>query len=80
MKSKKDITITNAFQKLLHEFNRKAKKLKQNKIKKNGKIILVNNRSMKPWSRENDIEMYSTHNEGKSVVAEKIIRTLKNKI
>ena len=25
-------------------------------------------------------EMYSTHNEGKSVVAEKIIRTLKNKI
>ena len=24
--------------------------------------------------------MYSTHNEGKSVVAEKIIRTLKNKI
>ena len=72
--------ITNAFQKLLHEFNRKAKKLKQNKIKKIGKIILVNNRSMKPWSRENDIEMYSTHNEGKSVVAEKIIRTLKNKI
>ena len=25
-------------------------------------------------------EMYSTHNEGKSVVAEKFIRTLKNKI
>ena len=32
------------------------------------------------WLRDNDIEMYSTHNEGKSVVAERIIRTLKNKI
>ena len=28
----------------------------------------------------NDIEMYSTHNEGKSVVAQRFIRTLKNKI
>ena len=30
--------------------------------------------------RENDIEMYSMHNEGKSVIAERFIRTLKNKI
>ena len=30
--------------------------------------------------RKNGIEMYSTHNEGKSVVAERFIRTLKNKI
>ena len=37
-------------------------------------------RSMKPWLEENNIEMYSTHNEGESVVAEKFIRTLKNKI
>ena len=29
--------------------------------------------------KKNDIEMYSTHNEGKSVVAERFIRTLKNK-
>ena len=28
----------------------------------------------------NIIEMYSTHNEGKFVVAERFIRTLKNKI
>ena len=27
-----------------------------------------------------DIEIYSTHNEGKSVVAERFIRTLKNKV
>ena len=30
--------------------------------------------------RINNIEIYSTYNEGKSVVAERIIRTLKNKI
>ena len=30
--------------------------------------------------KDNDIEMYSIHNEGKSVVAERFIRTLKNKI
>ena len=33
---------------------------------------------MKSWLQ--DIEIYSTHNEGKSVVAERFIRTLKNKI
>ena len=36
--------------------------------------------SMKSWLQDNGIEMYSTHNEGKSVVAEIFIRTLKNKI
>ena len=35
---------------------------------------------MKSWLEKNDIEMYSTHNEGKYVVAEKFIRTIKNKI
>ena len=38
------------------------------------------NNSFKKWLQENDIEMYSTHNEGKSIVAERCIRTLKNKI
>ena len=32
---------------------------------------------MKSWLEKNAVEMYSTHNEGKSVVAEKCIRTLK---
>ena len=36
--------------------------------------------SFQKWLTDNDIEMLSTHNEGKSVVAEKFIRTLKNKI
>ena len=33
---------------------------------------------MKSWLEKND--MYSTHNEGKSVIAERFTRTLKNKI
>ena len=35
---------------------------------------------MKSFLRNNDIEIYSTHNEGKSVVTERFMRTLKNKI
>ena len=35
---------------------------------------------MKPWLEKNDIEMHSIHNEGKSVIAERFIKTLKNKI
>ena len=35
---------------------------------------------MQKWLDDNDILMYSTHNEGKSVVAERFIRTLKARI
>ena len=38
------------------------------------------NTSMKSWLGKNEIEMYSTHHEEKSVIAERFIRTLKNKI
>ena len=38
------------------------------------------NSSFKKWLKDNDIEMYSIHNEGKSVVAERFIRTLKTNI
>ena len=34
----------------------------------------------KKWLQDNGIVMYSTHNKEKSVVAERFIRTLKNKI
>ena len=34
----------------------------------------------KKWLKDNDIEMYSTSNEGKSVIAERFIRTLKTRI
>ena len=35
---------------------------------------------MKSCLQDNNIEMYSTHNEGKPIVAERFIRTLKNRI
>ena len=35
---------------------------------------------MKSWLQDNYIEIYSAHNDGKTVVAEIFIRTLKNKI
>ena len=35
---------------------------------------------MKSRLEKNDVEIYSTHNEGKSVIAERFIRTLNNKI
>ena len=35
---------------------------------------------MKSWLHDNDIKMYSTHNKGKSIVAERFIKTLKSKI
>ena len=38
------------------------------------------NDSFKKWLTDNDIEMYSTHDEEKSVVAERFMRTFKNKI
>ena len=38
------------------------------------------NKSFKDFLKRKNIEIYSTCNEGKSVVAERFIRTLKNKI
>ena len=73
-KIKKGITITNAFQKILKAFNRKPNKIW---VDKGSEFY---NSSVKKWLKDNDIEMYSIHNEGKSVVAERFIRTLKNKI
>ena len=36
--------------------------------------------SFKEWLKDNDIQMYSTNSERKSVVAEKFIKSPKNKI
>ena len=38
------------------------------------------NSSVKSWIKDNNIEMYSIHNQGKSVATERFIRTLKTKI
>ena len=74
LKYKKGITITNAFQKNLKESNRKLKKIW---VSKGSEIY---NSSFKKWLKDNDIEMYSIHNEGKSVVAKRFIGILKTKI
>ena len=58
---------------MLKEFNCKPKRIWANKGSE------FYNRSMKSLLEKIDIEMYSTHNEGKSVVAERFIRTLKIK-
>ena len=73
-KDKKGITIINAFQKMLDESNRMPNKIWADKDSKSY------NTSMKSWLEKNGIEMYSAHNEGKSVVAERFLRALKNKI
>ena len=51
---------------------------KPNKIWVDKRSEFYNN-SFKKWLKDNDIEMYLIHNEGKSVVAERFIRPLKNK-
>ena len=35
---------------------------------------------LKKWLKENNIKLYLMHNEGKHVIAERFIGTLKNKI
>ena len=74
LKCKKGTTITNAFQKFLDESNHKLNKIW---VDKGSEFY---NRSVKPWLEKNAIEMYWTHNEGKSVIAERFIRTLENEI
>ena len=70
LNDKRGITITNAFQKILNGANRKPNKIW---VDKGSKFY---NRSMNSWLQDNNIEMYSTHNKQKSVVAERFIRIL----
>ena len=65
--------------KIINSRKAKSKGHKPNKIwvHKGNKIP---KRSMKLWLQKNDIEMYSAHKEGKSVVPERSIMTLKNKV
>ena len=74
LKDKKGIKITNAFQQILNESDRKPNKIWVDKRNE------FYNRSMKSWLQYNNIEMYSANNEGNCVVAKRLIRTLKNKM
>ena len=74
LKDKKGISIVKAFQIILKHSNRKPNKIW---VDKGSEFY---NAFLKKWLRDNNIVMYSTHNEGKSVVAERFIRTLKSRI
>ena len=74
LKDKKGISIVNAFNKTIKQSNRKP----NNKWVDQGSEFY--NHVFKKWLSDNDIIMYSTFNEGKSVVAERFIRTSKNKL
>ena len=74
LKDKKSVSIVDAFQKILDDSNRKPNKIWLDKG------CEFYNSSLKKWLKDNDIEMCSIHNEVKSIVAERFIRTLKTKI
>ena len=74
LKDKEGISIVKAFQSILKQSSRKPNKIW---VDKGSKFY---NAYLKKWLRNNNIVMYSTHNEGKSVVAERFIKTLKGKI
>ena len=74
LKDKKGISIVNAFNKIIKQPNKKPNKIWVDQGRE------FYNRVFKKWLSDNDIIMYSTYNEGKSVVAERFIRILKNKL
>ena len=74
LKDKKGISIVNAFDKIIKQSNRKPNKIWLDQGSE------FHNNVFKKWLSDNDIIMYSTYNEGKLVVAERLIRTLKNKL
>ena len=73
LNDKKGITIFNAFQNILDSSKRKPSKIW---VDQGSEFY---NSFFKKWLKDKYIEMDSTYNEGKSVVAERFIRTLKNK-
>ena len=75
LKDKKDIIITEAFQKVLDESGGKLSKIW---VDKGSEFY---SKSLKSWLQISNIEIHSTHNEGKSVPERciRILGTLKNK-
>ena len=73
LKDKRGISIVNTFQEIISR-GRKPDKIWV------GQGSKFSNNSFKDFLRMNNIEVYSTYNEGKSVVAERFIKTLKIKI
>ena len=73
IKDKKGTIIVNAFKKII-SWQRKTNKIW---VDQGSEFY---NKSFKEFLKINNIEMYSAYNEGKSVVPERFIRTVKNKI
>ena len=71
---KKVLVLLMHFKKILDDSKRKPNEIW---VDKGSKFY---NNCFKKWLQDNDIVMYSTNNEGKSVIPERFIRTLKNKI
>ena len=74
LKDKKEVNIVNAFQSILKKSNGKPNKIWVDHVSE------FYDNAFKNFLKDNVIEMYSTFNEGKSVIAERFIRTLRNKI
>ena len=71
LKDKKGTSIVNAFKKIIS----KARKPNKMQVDQGSEFY---NQTFKDFLKINSTEMYSTVNEGKSVVAERFIKTLKN--
>ena len=71
---KEGISITNGFNKIIKESGRKSNKTWADQGSE------FYNHVFKRWLSRNNIIMYSTYNEDKSLVPERFIRTLKNKL
>ena len=74
LKDKKGISIVNAFNKIIKQSNTKPNKIW---VDQGSEFY---NRVFQRWLSDNGIIMYSSFNEGKSVVAERFMRTVKNKL
>ena len=74
LKDEKGISIVNAFDKIIKQSNRTPNKIWVDQGRE------FYNNVFKKCLSDNDIIMYSTYNESKSVVAERFIRILKNKL
>ena len=74
LKDKKVKTVLIAFNAIVNESNCKPNKLSVDQGRE------FQNKLMKEWLDNINILMYSTHNEGKSAIIERFVRTLKAKI
>ena len=74
LKDKKGSSITTAFADIIKKYKRKPKYLW---VDKGSEFY---NKTFKEWLLQNDIELYSTFNEGKAVIIERFNRTLKSRM